>query len=50
MSECKDQLADADDATRDQCATYDDPDELREWWTCDDLADNMSSVVAGSAR
>lgn len=50
VSECKEQLADADETTRDQCATYDDADELREWWTCDDLADNMASVVAGSAR
>jgi hypothetical protein len=50
VSACKEQLAEADDATRDQCASYDDPDELREWWTCDDLADNMTGVVAASAR
>jgi hypothetical protein len=37
---CRDAHSDATDEEIDACRTYSDPDALREWWTCDDLAEN----------
>lgn len=37
---CADAYADAPDDELAQCEAWGDPDQLREWWTCEDLADN----------
>ena len=40
---CKEAEADVSDADADACKDYRDPDSLREWWTCDDLAENYQN-------
>lgn len=30
---------------RDQCNEFSDPETLREWWSCDDLAENFQNGV-----
>lgn len=40
---CQDAYADADDTEKDQCAEWSDPDALREWWTCENLAENFQN-------
>ena len=40
---CKEQEADVTDDEASACRDYRDPDALREWWTCDDLAENYQN-------
>lgn len=35
--------ADLDDGVLQSCADHNDPDALREWWTCEDVAENFSA-------
>ncbi len=39
VDQCIDDYASAGDAELAQCAEWGDGEQLREWWTCDDLAD-----------
>lgn len=42
---CKEANAEADDARLDQCAETRDPEAMREWWDCEDLAENWTNVA-----
>ena len=48
VSACKEraEIADPSDAAKDACVTSGELDEIREWWTCEDLASNASGLSA----
>lgn len=39
---CKESQAEATEAELESCAGWSDPNSLREWWTCEDLAENYA--------
>lgn len=45
VTACKDEFTgdQVDDVTRDVCAENNSRDQLEEWWTCDDLAENFAN-------
>lgn len=47
---CKETQADVSADAADACRDYNDPDALREWWSCDDLAENYRNGGDPPAR
>ena len=41
IAACRDGYGDASGEEIDQCRGWNEPDQLREWWTCDDVAENF---------
>lgn len=41
LKTCQDGFADASDEDIAQCRDWNDPEQLREWWTCEDVEDNF---------
>lgn len=42
---CQEAFAEPTEAQAQQCLTSSDPEQLREWWTCEDLLENYSSCA-----
>ena len=42
---CQEAFAQPTEAQAQQCLTSSDPEQLREWWTCEDLLENYSSCA-----
>jgi hypothetical protein len=45
LQACKQSFADVDEATWATCRDNNDPDYVREWWSCEDLAENWTNVA-----
>ena len=45
LQACRDAIAEVTDELAQECITASDPDQLREWWTCDDLHDNYENAA-----
>ena len=41
ITECQESQADLPEGRNEQCLEVADPEYIREWWTCDDLAQNF---------
>lgn len=41
VAECQKAQADLPEGRNEQCMEVADPDYIREWWTCDELAENF---------
>lgn len=45
VKQCKDaNQGEITDEQADVCREFSDPAKLREWWTCDDVAENMTGA------
>lgn len=43
VADCESSLQDLPDGRDAACAEVNDPEKIREWWTCDDLAENFQN-------
>lgn len=45
VQQCKDaNQGEVTDEQAEVCIEFSDPEKLREWWTCDDIATNMTGA------
>jgi hypothetical protein len=43
VKSCRDAYANADQTETAQCQTWNDADQVREWWSCQDVEDNFQN-------